>query len=132
MVQRRHKYNAKQTVIDGIKFSSKAEAGYYNRLKLLKKSGEIKDFEMQVEYVLVDRFEHPTRKRKDGMPSIVSKISLVVDFVVIDKDGQQYVIDVKGMRTPVFNMKAKMFMDKYQIPIILAKRRGGGFAYEEV
>ena len=132
MVRRKNKYNAKVTEVDGIVFASKAEAAYYNRLKILKKAGEIKDFEMQVEFIIMDRFKHPTRKWKNGKPAVVGAIKYLPDFVVEENDGSKHVIDVKGHRTPIFNLKAKLFMRQYGIPIILAKREGRGFEHVEV
>ena len=35
------KYNARKTVVDGIKFDSKKEAARYSELKLMEKAGEI-------------------------------------------------------------------------------------------
>lgn len=132
MVRRKNKYNAKVTEVDGIVFASKAEAAYYNRLKILKKAGEIKDFEMQVKFTLMDRFYHPTKTRKSGEPSVVGAITYTPDFIVEENDGSKHVIDVKGHRTPVFNLKAKLFMRQYGIPIILAKRKGRSFEDVEV
>lgn len=132
MVRRKNKYNAKVTEVDGIVFASKAEAAYYNRLKILKKAGEIKDFEMQVKFTLMDRFYHPTKTRKSGEPSVVGAITYTPDFIVEENDGSKHVIDVKGHRTPVFNLKAKLFMRQYGIPIILAKRKGRSFERVEV
>jgi len=37
----KHKFFAKRTECDGIKFSSKKEAKRYNELKTLQKSGEV-------------------------------------------------------------------------------------------
>lgn len=132
MVRRKNKYNAKVTEVDGIVFASKAEAAYYNRLKILKKAGEIKDFEMQVKFTLMDRFYHPTKTRKSGEPSVVGAITYTPDFIVEENDGSKHVIDVKGHRTPIFNLKAKLFMRQYGIPIILAKRKGRSFERVEV
>lgn len=132
MVRRKNKYNAKVTEVDGIVFASKAEAAYYNRLKILKKAGEIKDFEMQVKFTLMDRFYHPTKTRKSGEPSVVGAITYTPDFIVEENDGSKHVIDVKGHRTPIFNLKAKLFMRQYGIPIILAKRKGRSFEHVEV
>ena len=132
MVRRKNKYNAKVTEVDGIVFASKAEAAYYNQLKILKKAGEIKDFEMQVKFTLMDRFYHPTKTRKSGEPSVVGAITYTPDFIVEENDGSKHVIDVKGHRTPIFNLKAKLFMRQYGIPIILAKRKGRGFEHVEV
>ena len=132
MVRRKNKYNAKVTEVDGIVFASKAEAAYYNQLKILKKAGEIKDFEMQVKFTLMDRFYHPTKTRKSGEPSVVGAITYTPDFIVEENDGSKQVIDVKGHRTPIFNLKAKLFMRQYGIPILLAKRKGRGFEHVEV
>lgn len=132
MVRRKNKYNAKVTEVDGIVFASKAEAAYYNRLKILKKAGEIKDFEMQVKFTLMDRFYHPTKTRKSGEPSVVGAITYTPDFIVEENDGSKHVIDVKGHRTPIFNLKAKLFMKQYGVPIILAKRKGRSFEHVEV
>ncbi len=126
------KYGNKKVIIDGITFDSKAEAAYYNQLKILKKAGEIKDFEMQVKFTLVDRFKHPTRKRKNGQSAVVGAIDYIPDFVVEENDGTKHVVDVKGHRTPVFNLKAKLFVKRYGVPLILAKRKGRGFEHIEV
>lgn len=48
----------------------------------------------------------------------------VADFVVRYKDGTEKVIDVKGMQTQVFRMKAQMFIKRYG-PLYLVKRDGG-------
>lgn len=52
----RSKYNAKKVVIDNIKFDSKAEAAYYQQLKLLKLTGEVTSFDLQPEFTLQDSF----------------------------------------------------------------------------
>lgn len=128
----KQKFGNRKATIDGIKFDSKAEAAYYNQLKILKKAGEIKDFEMQVRYTLTEKFYHPTKTRKSGQPSVVSAITYTPDFVVEENDGSKHVIDVKGHQTPLFNLKAKLFMKKYNIPLILAKRKGRGFEHVEM
>lgn len=131
-MRKKAKFGNKKITLDGIQFDSKAEAAYYNQLKILKKAGEIKDFEMQVKFTLMDRFYHPTKTRKSGEPSVVGAITYTPDFIVEKNDGSKHVIDVKGHRTPIFNLKAKLFMRQYGIPIILAKRKGRGFEHVEV
>ena len=44
---RNSKYNAKKTVIDGIKFDSKKESVRYIELKMLERGGVIRDLELQ-------------------------------------------------------------------------------------
>lgn len=125
------KYRAKKTIVDDITFDSKAEASFYMYLKQLKAIGKISRFEMQVPFVLQDAFEHPTRLIKSGKPSRVPAIKYVTDFVVTYPSGQVKVIDVKGVKTTEFRLKAKIFMKKYGVPLYLATRKGRNWHVEE-
>jgi len=100
------KYGARKTMVDNIKFDSAAEARYYQRLKLLKRAGEIKDFELQTEFILQD--EYRTRDGKKRQP-----IKYKADFVIEHLDGTKEAIDVKGVLTPVYRLKKKMFEYRY-------------------
>lgn len=104
--KKKHKYGAKETVIDGIKFASKAEAQYYSSLKLLKRAGEIKDFQMQVPFILQEAFEKNGKK--------YPAIKYIADFVITYKDGRQEVVDIKGFRTKEYLLKRKLFENKYR------------------
>ena len=114
MVQK-NKYNAKKVEVDGIVFSSKAESFYYEHLLYLMNDGVVESFEMQKPYTLLDKFPHP----KTG--KTIRAIKYVPDFEVIYTDGRVEVVDVKGMQTDVFRMKCKLFMFRYQIPLVLVK-----------
>ena len=109
------KYGAKKVTIDGITFDSKAEGRYYEHLQKLKKSGLVEDFSMQKQFTLLDRFAHPQTGR------IVRAITYKADFEVLYADGRIEVVDIKGFLTPEFKIKAKMFMFRYQIPLVLLK-----------
>ena len=110
-----NKYNAKKVTIDGIAFASKSEGRYYQHLLGLMESGVVESFEMQKPYTLLDKFPHP----KTG--KTIRAIKYVPDFEVIYTDGRVEVVDVKGMQTDVFRMKCKLFMFRYQIPLVLVK-----------
>ena len=110
-----NKYNAKKVTIDGITFDSKSEGRYYQHLLGLMESGVVESFEMQKPYTLLDKFPHP----KTG--KTIRAIKYVPDFEVIYTDGRVEVVDVKGMQTDVFRMKCKLFMFRYQIPLVLVK-----------
>ena len=110
-----NKYNAKKVEIDGIKFDSVAESRYYKYLLGLLNEGVVESFEMQKPYTLLDKFPHP----KTG--KTIRAIKYVPDFEVIYTDGRVEVVDVKGMQTDVFRMKCKLFMFRYQIPLVLVK-----------
>ncbi|HFU6418556.1 TPA: DUF1064 domain-containing protein, partial [Listeria monocytogenes] len=101
----RNKYNAKKVVIDNIKFDSKAEAAYYQQLKLLKMSGEVVSFDLQPEFILQDSFVKNGKK--------YHAIKYRADFLVRYKDGHEELIDVKGMLTNEFILKRKLFEMRY-------------------
>lgn len=99
----RNKYGATKTVRDGIKFDSKKEALMYQNLKLLEKNGNIKDLKLQPEFEL-----QPSFRGKDGKK--VRAIKYIADFSFYDNDKKRFrVLDAKGMHTPVFSIKRKMF-----------------------
>ena len=107
------KYHNKKVIYDGIKFDSKKEMAYYIKLKLLEKSGEIKDLQLQKEYVLQDSFKLNNKTYR--------KITYKADFEYIStKDDKLHIVDVKGsksMITEVFKLKQKLFAYKYGIEI---------------
>lgn len=131
LVTVRSKYGAKKTVIDEITFDSKAESQFYMHLKQLQSAGVVSGFEMQVPFILQEGFDHPTRKIKSGKPSRVPAIKYVTDFVVTYADGSEKVIDVKGVQTTDFKLKARMFVKKYCKPLYLAKKQGRNWKIEE-
>ena len=102
---RRHKYNARKTEVDGITFDSKKEAKEYQNLKLLGRVGAIADRPLQPAFILqaglVDR-----SGRK------VKPIVYKADFAYT-QEGRQVIVDVKGMQTPVFKLKAKLFRERF-------------------
>ena len=110
-----NKYNAKKITIDGITFDSKAEGAYYQHLLRLQAAGEVEEFTMQKPYTLLDKFAHP----KTG--KTIRAIKYIPDFEVIYSDGRVEVVDIKGMETPAFAIKAKLFMFRYQVPLVVVK-----------
>lgn len=105
MNRRKHKYNAKSTTIDGIKFPSLREANRYRELKLLERAGEISNLELQPRFEL-----HPKFKNKDN--GNIRAIHYVADFRYIEGD-QTIIEDSKGVQTPEFKIKRKLFLFKY-------------------
>lgn len=90
---KRSKYGAKKTVVDGITFDSQAEATRYGVLKIVQASGLITDLRLQVPYQITVNGKKVCR--------------YVADFVY-SENGKEVVEDVKGMRTPVYNLKKKL------------------------
>lgn len=98
-----HKFNAKPCDRDGIKFPSKAERAFYDKLILQKKAGEVLFFLMQVPFRL-----------KGGT-------KYICDFCVFYSDGTVKFIDVKGVSTPVFLIKKREVEAEYPIEIEVEK-----------
>lgn len=95
----RHKFRAKPTECDGIKFSSKKEAAYYRNLTLLQKAGEIVFFLRQVPFYLP------------------GGVKYVVDFVEFRADGSVHFVDCKGMETESFRAKKRMVEALFPVEI---------------
>lgn len=94
-----------KTVVDGIKFDSRAEANRYCELKLLMRAGEVTDIVLQPRYLLQEAFE------KDGVR--YRKMEYVADFLVTYADGRQEIEDVKGHKTRTYRDKRKLFEKRY-------------------
>lgn len=102
---RRHKYNAQKTEVDGITFDSKKEAKEYQNLKLLERVGAIADLQLQPAFELQAAYVDNGGKK-------VKAIRYVADFAYT-QEGRRIVVDVKGMQTPVFKLKAKTFRERF-------------------
>jgi hypothetical protein len=100
------KYNAKKVMINDIVFDSINESKFYLYCLYLWKHYAIKDFKLQQEFEL-----QPSYTNHKG--NKIRKISYVADFVIYYNDGTKRIIDVKGMETPVFKLKKKLFEYKY-------------------
>lgn len=95
------KYNNIKKEIDGILFDSTMEANYYLYLLKEKAEGRIIEIRLQPIFLLMPAF------RK--FSQLIRKIEYKADFLVTYADGTRLVIDVKGMLTDTFKLKAKLF-----------------------
>jgi hypothetical protein len=93
----KHKFHAKPTNIDGIRFHSKKEAQYYGTLNLLKNSGEILFFLRQVPFHLPGNTKY------------------LLDFLVFYANQDIEFVDVKGAKTSLSTTKIKQVEDLYGI-----------------
>ncbi len=113
-----HKYRAQPTVVDGMRFDSKAEARYYENLKGLVASETIEYFLRQVPLHLA------------------GGVILRVDFLVmwpklteLSWFAPRYV-DVKGHVTREFLTKKRIAEATYPIKIEIVRWKGGRWIYE--
>ena len=98
------KYKSKQTIVDGVAFASKKEAGRYKQLKEMENNKTISNLELQPAFILQESF---TKNKKKYRPIIY-----VADFRYIE-NGVTIVEDVKGFKTPEYRLKKKLLLYKY-------------------
>lgn len=118
-----NKFNARKTVVDGITFASKKESNRYRELKMLERAGEICCLRLQVPFELIpaqyeETGEVYTKGANKGKPKrgkcIEKAVTYIADFVYYNSDATvRTVEDVKGMRTPVYIIKRKLFRWRY-------------------
>jgi hypothetical protein len=100
------KYNSQKITIDGIAFDSKDEAHYYESLKLRQARGEIKCFELQPTFTLIEGFKKQNKTYR--------AITYTPDFKIYHNDNSIEYIDVKGMTTQQGELRIKLFHWKYR------------------
>jgi hypothetical protein len=102
--RQRHKFGAISCERDGKKFPSKLERAYYDKLKVMRESGEVLFFLMQTPFQLP------------------GNVKYVVDFTVFWANGEVSFVDTKGRDTPVSSMKRKQVESLYPVTIEIVKK----------
>lgn len=102
-MRKKNKYGSIQTIVDDIKFPSRLEARYYQRLKELKESGELLYFLRQVPFHLP------------------GGVIYRVDFAEFWPDKVRYV-DTKGVETNTFKTKKRIVEAMYPVKIEVVKK----------
>lgn len=102
-------------MIDGFWFDSKLEAKRYKELKLLERSGEIKDLRLQVPFELI-----PKQRNAYGVAE--RAVTYKADFVY-SRDGTIGIVveDVKGFKTKDYIIKRKLMLNMHGITIMEVK-----------
>ena len=107
---RRSKYGAQPQMVDGVRFASKREAKRYCELKLLQAIGEVKELDLQPRFPL-----YVCRRQNAELTKVCD---YVADFRYREgPTGVLVIEDAKGVRTPVYRLKRKMFEAQYGIQI---------------
>lgn len=114
----RNKYNARKIAVDGEVFDSKKEYHRYLELRLLEKSGVIRDLHRQVRYDLIPEAREPDRYGPRGgihRGRLIERgVAYIADFVyytVLPSGDEELVVeDCKGMRTDDYKIKRKLML----------------------
>lgn len=99
MMPIRHKFNAKKTTIQDKKFSSKKEAMTYLKLKHRQDIGEVLFILRQVPFDLPGGTKY------------------LLDFMAFCADGTVQLIECKGMKLPMGQLKIKQVTEIYNVDI---------------
>ena len=99
MSVKKHKYSARPTIVDGIKFASAKEARRYGELRLLQTAGKISQLELQPRFKLVIQETY------------------VADFRYVEL-GETVVEDAKGFMTSEYKRKRKAMKIQHGITIL--------------
>lgn len=103
--RRRNKFGAVKTQVAGVTFDSKREAERYRHLRVLEAAGHISGLQLQPAFDL-------------HAPGGVKVARYVADFAYRDEATQRLVVeDVKGVKTPMFRLKAKWLKAEHGIEV---------------
>jgi hypothetical protein len=114
MTRKQNKYNARKTVVNGIKFDSAAEARRYGELLLLERAGAIHDLQRQVSFELAPKVKFVGEKR------FKPALRYICDFYYIEA-SIPVLEDCKGVITPVFQVKRHLMKSIYGIDIRIVR-----------
>lgn len=109
-----HVASPDRRTMDNIVFASKMEMDRYMQLKLLLKAGKIKDLQLQPRFELLAPFERNGKHYQ--------AITYVGDFAYHDCETRKRVVeDVKGVETPLFLIKQKLFHFRHNMELRVIK-----------
>ncbi|HOV13816.1 MAG TPA: DUF1064 domain-containing protein [Spirochaetota bacterium] len=102
----KYKVSEKQDrTYNGKTFASKKEMNRYKHLLFLMGQKEIFGLETQPKFLLQEGFFYEGKKER--------AIYYIADFRYLDKNGSTIIEDVKGLKTPEYLLKRKLFLNKY-------------------
>lgn len=111
--RQRRKYANEPTVVDGVRFDSRAEANRWEQLRAMERDGRITGLQRQVPFELV-----PACKRPSGGEE--KPVTYVADFLYY-RGALTFVEDVKGAATPEYRIKRKLMLWRHGIEVLETK-----------
>ncbi|MCY9806543.1 DUF1064 domain-containing protein [Lentilactobacillus senioris] len=109
--KRKSKFNNRHVVIDGIEFDSQLEGNYYLHIKALKL-----DFKYHESFEILPKFSLSGKNYQHRI--------YTPDFTIYSKGELVSVIDCKGGNATITadsRLRMVMFMEKYRVPVVIAK-----------
>lgn len=107
------KYNAKKIIVGEEQFDSAKEYQRWCELKILERSGVIKDLERQVRFNLIP-------SQREGKVLLERGCDYIAYFTYLERtesDWKPVVEDVKGVKTPDYIIKRKLMLYMHGIRI---------------
>lgn len=113
-----NKYHARKISLDGLKFDSQAEAGYYVLLKHSKKQ-----FKTHESFDILPRLK--------AFGKTYRKRVYTPDFTIYENGELTQAIDVKGYKISAdASLRMRTFIDKYKVPIYIVRSKHDRFTKE--
>jgi hypothetical protein len=114
------KYRNRPTVVDGVRFDSKAEAARYHELLRQQAAGLIRDLARQVRFALpIDG--RPLKIVSDHYPN-GRAVVVVMDFTYRRvADDRPVAEDLKGLDNPLSRLKRALFEHIHGIPVTITR-----------
>lgn len=106
---RQNKYRNVKAELDGITFDSVHERDRYAELKMMEKSGLIKDLELQPVFELVPAI------RENG--KVVQRAVIYKADFAYTYNGEKIVEDAKGVKTQAYSIKKKLMRYVHNIVV---------------
>lgn len=121
-----NKYGAKKCVVDGVAHDSQHEGRVARELRQLQAAGIIRNLRLDKkadkEYL---RFPFVVNGEKLGYYECDARFELVQPYTLKTKTGyqllevgQDYVLDAKGVKTPVYRLKVKLLWALYKKKVL--------------
>jgi hypothetical protein len=106
MSESRSKYGNRRVKVNNITFDSQAEARRYGELKLLERAEKLHDLRVHPSFLLQEGFLHQGHS--------IQPITYIADFSYTEVEtGETVVEDVKGVETPEWRLKRKLFLKRH-------------------
>lgn len=119
------KFGSTMTVVDGIKFRSKAEAHRYGELKMLVKAGKIEGLELQPRFALTTQLTTGTfrgaGKALAGKYPVIGHYVADFKYFRLESPTGWIVEDVKGWDTPLSKWKRRHTEAQYGITVVIVR-----------
>ncbi len=100
------KYQNKKVKYQDKVFDSALERDRYIELSRLQRAGKIRNLVLQVKFPLIEKYTVLKNNKKEA----IKGSSYYADFAYYDTNNNLIIEDIKGVVTPTYSLKKKLFL----------------------